>query len=74
MFQRFLILGLILEDKTSLKMEINWPRKGDDTWSVKRTGVRFLWFVDAKIMSKAEAIRNKKVLPNIIHDNQSGFI
>ena len=30
--------------------------------------------VDAKIMSKAEAIRIKNVLPNIIHHNQSGFI
>jgi len=30
--------------------------------------------VDTKIMSKAEAIKNKNVLPNIIHDNQSGFI
>jgi len=74
MFQRLLSLGLILEDKTSLEMEINWPRKGDDTWSVKRTGVRFLWYVDAKIMSKAEAIKIKNVPPNIIHHNQSGFI
>ena len=30
--------------------------------------------VDAKIMSKAESIRIKSVLPNIIHHNQSGFI
>ena len=29
---------------------------------------------DVKILSKASAFRIKKVLPNIIHHNQSGYV
>lgn len=60
MFQRFWSLNLILEDETSLEMEINWPREGDD--NLPRGQWNALAFdssgnVDAKIMAEGVAIR-----------------
>lgn len=60
MFQRFWSLNLILEDETSLEMEINWPRESDD--NLPRGQWNELAFdssgnVDAKIMAEGVAIR-----------------
>ena len=45
-----------------------------DVWRIKNPNVRSFANVDAKLLSKTLAIRIKKILPHIIHNNQSGYV
>ena len=49
-------------------------KKGHDRWDLKNWRPISLLNVDAKIASKVIAERMKRLLPELIHDNQSGYI
>jgi len=49
-------------------------KKGKDSSLLENWRPISLVNVDTKIMSKVIATRIKKVLPNIIHHNETGFI
>ena len=49
-------------------------KKGKDRLLLENWRPISLVNVDAKIMSKVIATRNKNVLPNIIHHNQTGYV
>ena len=49
-------------------------KEGKDRLLLENWRPIFLVNVDAKIMSKVIATRIKKILPNIMHHNQTGYV
>ena len=70
-------MKLLLKEKCDVpksKQKLLTEKKGKDRSLLEKWRPISLVNVDSKIMSKVTVMRIKKVLPNIIQHNQSGYV
>ena len=62
------------KSKLFIRLYIEKKKRGKDRSLLENWRPFSVVNVDAKIMSKVIATRMKRVMPNIIHDNQTRFV